>query len=57
MFDFNGNTSQSLQKTNSFNDNQISSSSLESFMFFYSDSGINITSDDTRLKISKKITA
>ena len=49
MFNLNRNTSQGFQQTDFFNDNQISSSSLEGFMFLDSDSGINVTSNDSRL--------
>lgn len=49
MFNLNRNTSQGFQQTDFFNDNQISSSSLESFMLLDSDSGINVTSNDSRL--------
>lgn len=52
MLNFNCNSSQGLQKTDSFNNDKISASSLESFMFFDSNSGINITSNDARCLVA-----
>lgn len=49
MFNLHGDSSESFQQTDFLYDNEISSSSLEGFVFFDSDSGVNVTSDDSGL--------
>ena len=49
MFDLNGDSSECFQEANFLDDDKISSSSLESLIFLDSDSGINITRNDSRL--------
>lgn len=57
MLNFHGDSCQSFQETDFLDDNKIGSSSLEQLVLFDSNSGINVSCNDSRLKIKKIITA